>query len=191
LVHVGLLPDREKSHVLIAGIGNDMTPIGMYDAGWRTMTAYDYSAAGVERATHLFAEFDHMDNRNEDGTMIHNTSRNVNIQLADARDLSEFLADGSIDATLDKGTLDAIYITSKDEAFLAAIKELERVTAPGGVVVSLSRVIYPDDLLGAFEASGCWDTIHDGTLAFAEEGGASIDLGAELYSFRRRRRSKE
>jgi len=47
-------------------------------------------------------------------------------------------------------------------------------------------------LLGAFQNEGgsgddcCWETVLDGGLAFADGGEATIDLGASLYSFRRR-----
>ena len=158
--------DSSAARVLIAGIGNDKTPIDMYDAGWNSsMTAFDYSSAGVERARELFGS-----HRN-----------NVQLLTADARDLP--LADSSVDATLDKGTLDAIYITG-EEIFRDSVKELTRVTATNGVVVCVSRVIYPEELMGAFE-SGHWENILNGELAFAPDGEATIDLGAELYAWRR------
>mmetsp|Transcript_13068 Transcript_13068/g.21626 ORF Transcript_13068/g.21626 Transcript_13068/m.21626 type:complete len:271 (+) Transcript_13068:180-992(+) len=163
-----LVPDP-TARVLVAGIGNDPTPIEMYDAGWNTsMTAFDYSEAGVARASQLFG-----------------VSRTQNVQLltADARNLP--LPDASIDATLDKGTLDAIYITGKD-VFHDSVTELARVTAEQGVVVCVSRVIMPNELMAAFDAR-LWEVIHDGELAFAPDGEATIDLGAELYSWRRRK----
>jgi hypothetical protein len=161
-----LVPDRNSARVLIAGIGNDPAPIHMYDAGWScNMIAFDYSDSGVKRARTLFGD-DRM---------------NVTCITADARDLP--LADGSIDATLDKGTLDAIYITGMD-LFNESIKELGRVTAKEGMVVSISNVIYAEDLIDAFD-SPLWECIHDGTLAFAPDGEATIDLGAELYSWKR------
>ena len=161
-----LVPLDSASRVLIAGIGNDKTPIDMYNAGWNSsMTAFDYSSAGIERAKQLFGP-----NRN-----------NVKLLTADARDLP--LADASIDATLDKGTLDAIYI-SGEEVFRNSVKELTRVTATNGVVVCVSRVIYPEVLIRAFE-SGHWKNLLNGELAFAPDGEATIDLGAELYAWRR------
>jgi hypothetical protein len=52
-----LVPNRQ-SRVLVAGIGNDPTPVHMYDAGWNTtMIAYDYSEAAVQRAKDLFDPF--------------------------------------------------------------------------------------------------------------------------------------
>lgn len=163
-----IVPDKVNSRVLIAGIGNDMTPIDMYDAGWNaSMTAFDYSAPGVERAKQLFGA-----TRRE----------HVKLLTADARNLP--LADASIDATLDKGTLDAIYITGRD-AFHDSVKELTRVTATDGVVVCVSRVIYSEELMGAFESEN-WQNFLNGELAFAPDGEATIDLGAELYAWRRK-----
>lgn len=175
----GMSDEKSCCHVLIAGIGNDPTPIDMYDDGWGStdcenqnkkinITAYDYSEAGTLRAKELFGT-----SRNE----------NVNLVVADARDLP--LEDASIDATLDKGTFDAIYITGT-QMFLDSIQELTRITAKGGIVMCISRVIDPDILLDAFSSQiNSWEIIHDGTLAFAPDGEATIDLGAELYSWKR------
>lgn len=166
-----LVPD-EKSRVVIAGIGNDPTPVGMYDAGWTTMMAYDYSQRGVDRAKELFGTT---------GTGSSSRRDTVDLVMADATDLP--LETASVDATLDKGTLDAIYITGK-EIFRDSVKEMGRVTATGGCVVSISRVIGPDDLLGEFD-NPLWENVHDGSLAFAPDGEATIDLGAEFYSWKR------
>lgn len=160
--------DANQKHILIAGMGNDITPINIYDEGYTTMTAFDYSQAGVDRATELFGK---------------NRLNNVNLYTADACDL-KMIETGSIDVTLDKGTLDAIYITGTTK-FQNAVRELTRVTSGGGIVMCISRVIYEKELLEAFDDSGYWENIHDGSLAFAPDGEATIDLGAELYSWRR------
>ena len=160
-----IVPDR-TSRILIAGIGNDPTPVGMFDAGWTTMLAYDYSQGGVDRARELFGA---------------DRGNSVELITADARNLP--LETASVDSTLDKGTLDAIYITGED-IFLDSVKEMGRVTAAGGYVVSISRVIEPNFLLGAFDEQ-LWVNVHDGSLAFATDGEATIDLGAELFSWKR------
>lgn len=159
-----LVPDR-ASRVVVAGVGNDATPAALYDDGWTNMVAYDYSRRGVDRARTLFG-------RGRDG---------IDLRVADARDLP--LDDASVDATLDKGTLDAIYIAGQG-AFRDAVREMGRVTAAGGVVVCVSSVVPPEELLGAF-AAPLWGNVHDGTLAFAPDGEATIDLGAELFSWKR------
>ena len=92
------------------------------------------------------------------------------------------LNDASVDATLDKGTLDAIIITGED-IFLDSVKEMGRVMSKDGHVVFISRVIERNVLINAFD-SPLWENVHDGSLAFAT-GEAMIDLGAELYSWKR------
>mmetsp|Transcript_33950 Transcript_33950/g.62406 ORF Transcript_33950/g.62406 Transcript_33950/m.62406 type:complete len:320 (-) Transcript_33950:961-1920(-) len=167
-----LVPDT-TSRVVIAGIGNDPSPVQMYDAGWTNMMAYDYSRKGVDRAKELFAS--------SGSGMTTPTRDGVELMTADAKNLP--LETASVDATLDKGTLDAIFITGK-EIFRQSVKEMGRVTAEGGRVVSVSTVIDPNELLGEFDTV-FWENVHDGSLAFAEDGEASIDLGAELYSWKR------
>jgi hypothetical protein len=166
--------------VLIPGIGNDPTPVEMFDAGFTDMIAFDYSEAAVERAKALF------DTRRRRSTSTTSTISTFvlsppTLLCADATQLP--LADASIDATLDKGTLDAIWIASPT-LFHDAVRELGRVTAVGGIVMCISKVVDPDAWGEAF-SSKYWETIHDGGLAFAPDGEATIDLGANLYSFRR------
>eukprot|EP00980_Cylindrotheca_fusiformis_P000769 scaffold184_cov125-Cylindrotheca_fusiformis.AAC.4 len=160
-----MLAGSTTNVVLVAGIGNDVTPVRMFDDGWTNMIAFDYSQSAVERARDLFGQ-----------------QRNVTLLTADARDLP--LPSAHVDAVLDKGTLDAIYIGGVD-MFRDSVAELTRVTAENGVVVCVSTVIPPDDLMAAFEESGLWKNMHNGGLAFADDGEATIDLGAELYSWRR------
>jgi len=170
-----LVPSKD-ARILIAGIGNDPAPIDMYDDGWTDIIAFDYSEAGVRRAEDLFGP-SRLQLAGADKT----GGGTARLLVADARDLP--IPSSSIDATLDKGTLDAIHITGK-EVFQDSVRELGRVTAEGGVVVCISRVIPPEDLFEAFD-SKIWEMTHDGSLAFAPDGEATIDLGAELYSWKR------
>ena len=117
---------------------NDETPIHLYDEGWDTITAFDYSKAGI---------------------------------------------DASMGAILDKGTLDAIYITGVD-AFQQAVQEFARVSKTDAILVCVSNVIPSDLFLQTFD-SGNLEAIHNGELAFAPDGEATVDLGANLYSWRR------
>ena len=50
-----IVPDR-SAQVLVPGCGNDMTIAEMYDAGWRQVTAFDFSADAVVRARKLYGE---------------------------------------------------------------------------------------------------------------------------------------
>ena len=212
--------NKHEIKVLIAGIGNDITPIQMYDDGWTNMIAFDYSESGVGRAKELFgptrlliqeqtAANDDDDTSSDvtstaDTTTINNDANGrggeggtAKLIIADCRSLP--IPNGHIHAILDKGTLDAIYITGPD-VFHDSVKELTRVTARknggGGMIICVSNVIPQEVMLDAFgnsqqsgdgEEEECydWEVIHDGGLAFANGGEATIDLGANLYSFRR------
>lgn len=209
--------NKHSVKVLIAGIGNDITPIQMYDDGWTNMIAFDYSEDGVCRAKELFGpdrlllsqQQDSCENGNNDDDEQHTvdaTTSSCNsgggtakLLTADCRSLP--IPNGHIDAILDKGTLDAIYITGP-EVFRDSVKELTRVTnCDGGIIVCISAVIPQEVMLDAF-SSNCsssrsdnggecyWETVHDGGLAFADGGEASIDLGANLYSFVLRTKEK-
>ena len=167
-----LVPDK-STHVLIAGMGNDKTPIHLYDDGWNQMTAFDYSQAGIDRAKHLFGPH----------RMSSSSSRSVTLFHADARNLF-MIKDESMGAILDKGTLDAIYITSID-AFQQAVQEFTRVTKKDAILVCISNVIPSQLLLQTLNDETKWEGIHNGELAFAPDGEATIDLGANLYSWRR------
>jgi hypothetical protein len=207
--------NKQSVKVLIAGIGNDITPIQMYDDGWTNMIAFDYSEDGVCRAKELFGP-DRLlslqqqendcnnvgnDNDDEQSTVDATISSSCNggggsakLITADCRSLP--IPNGHIDAILDKGTLDAIYITGP-EVFQDSVKELTRVTScDGGMIVCISAVIPQEVMLDAFGSNSCysssrsdngeeccWETVHDGGLAFADGGEATIDLGANLYSF--------
>ena len=163
-----LVPDR-AARVLVPGVGSDPAAPAMFDAGWRHLTCFDYSAGGVSRARSLFAA---------------EPRPGVVLLCADARALP--LPDAAFDAALDKGTLDAIFLSDREGGALsAACAELSRVVAPGGLVLSLARVVPPASLLAAFESEQCWETLIDGELHFAESGEASIDLGAPLFAWRR------
>ena len=80
--------------------------------------------------------------------------------------------------------LRSIYITGK-EIFRDSVSEMGWFTAiTGGCAVSISKVIGPDNFPGEFD-NPFWENVHDGSLAFAPDGEATIDLGAEFYSWKR------
>jgi hypothetical protein len=118
----------------------------------------------VERAADLYGE------------------RAIRLDCADATALP--YADGSYDAVLDKGALDAVGIAS-EHALGLATAELARTVVTGGVVVSVSRALEPDTLLSAFDER-LWERLLDGGLHVADSGEVSLDLAANLYAWRRR-----
>ena len=156
--------------VLVPGCGNDPSNVDLYDAGgYEALSLFDYSPEGVKRAEALFGD------------------RPVDVRVADCRALP--YADAAFDVVLDKGTLDVLYLTSRDDLARAAT-ELARVAGPKAVVVSLSRVCPPELLLAAFP-DDAWATLRDGSLAFSQDGHATTNLAADLYAWKRRERNDE
>mmetsp|Transcript_22445 Transcript_22445/g.34604 ORF Transcript_22445/g.34604 Transcript_22445/m.34604 type:complete len:305 (+) Transcript_22445:76-990(+) len=150
-----LIPDK-TSKTLIPGVGNDGALVGMYDSGFTELTAFDYAPQGVTCAEKL------LDYRKE----------GVELLVADARDLP--FNDNTYDAALDKGTLDAIYLSGgkdKDRArkhLEMANDELARVIRPGGVVISVSAACV-DAVQASFETRPVlWKVLRDGSTYITE-----------------------
>lgn len=137
----------------------------LYDSGYRHLTAFDYSPDAIARAASLFAP------------------REIELLCADATALP-FEGTALFDAALDKGALDAVGIGGR-ESLAAAVSELARVVAPGGVVVSISRALEEEEITGAFPSSE-WLMVRDGGLHICESGEVSTDLAASLYAWQRR-----
>jgi hypothetical protein len=93
--------------------------------------------------------------------------------VRDARQLDEEWAQ-EFDAILEKGALDAIYL-SGDGNFEKAVLELTRVIKTDGVCISISGVV-PDELRRRVFDNQEWDWVRDGTT----------DLKAGCFVFRRR-----
>ena len=169
-----LVPDR-SARVLLPGVGNDEAMVDMYDAGWTSLTAFDYSEEAVACAARLFG-----DERLQNG---------VALNVADAKKLP--YAPG-FDAALDKGTLDAVYLSGGRDAedrmknLQCAVNELGRVIRPGGVVLSVTGAA-ADHLPAAFTAqSDVWRVLWDGSPHITEDGFASINVDATLLAWERR-----
>lgn len=159
-----LVPDS-ASHVLLPGIGNDPILCDMYDDGWRSITAFDYSADAVKRAHELVG------------------SRPIELLCADARELP--LGSGGVDAVLDKGALDAVDLAPERDSLARAAAELARVLRPGGVLVSVSRTLALAEWQEVMPRA-LWEQLRDGECYINEDGEATIGLGAKLFAWRRR-----
>ena len=66
----------------------------------------------------------------------------------------------------------------------AAVGELARTVAVGGLVMSVSRALEPAELDGAF-CPERWETVLDGSLHMAPCGAVSTDMAANLLVWRR------
>jgi len=104
----------------------------LYQSGYHNLVAFDYSEHAVERQQDLLASLP--------------TTARVELHQMDARSLpqqpqqQEHCWTDRFDAVLEKGALDAIYL-SGDGSVETSIQELTRVLKPGGIFVSVSGVI--------------------------------------------------
>lgn len=177
-----LIPFR-NSRILIPGVGNDSLLRDMYDAGYTNLVAFDYAPDGVACAMDLMQ------------------GRPVEIVVADARDLTAVFPNYSFHAVLDKGTLDAIYLSGgKSNKALGAthlslaVCEFKRVVKPGGVMVSLSAACV-DAVRHAWEVpqptnldndDDYWTCVRDGSIYVTEDGYASNNVDGTFLAWRRK-----
>ena len=145
--------------ILIPGVGNDPILLDLLQAGFKDLTAFDYTESAVERQIEILS--------------YEAAAEGVRLLVRDARQLDEEWAQ-EFDAILEKGALDAIYL-SGDGNFEKAVLELTRVIKTDGVFISISGVV-PDELRRRVFDNQEWDWVRDGTT----------DLKAGCFVFRRR-----
>ena len=137
------------SKILIPGMGNDPLLLDLVGAGYGDITAFDYSEGAVARQAELLA----YDANAEDA---------VTLLCRDARALDEAWT-GAFDAILEKGCLDALYLSDDTDGNVRkAAEELRRVLKPGGIFMSVSGVV-PADLRREICSTEKYDWIRDGT----------------------------
>jgi len=141
------IPDR-SSRVLVPGVGNDPILIDLVGAGYYDLTAFDYSEGAMARQRDLL-EFG--------PASVHES---VDVLHLDARALPGEWA-GKFDAILEKGALDAMYLSGGDNLRLAA-EELRRVLRPGGTFISVSGVV-PEEMRREMFSDSRWEWVRDGS----------------------------
>ena len=181
-----LVPDRESS-ILVPGIGNDDTAVGLFDSGYTRIRAFDYAPAAVERAREIFGP-----------ERLARGGDTLDLRVADCRELP--YDSGCVDAVLEKGTLDSVFLSGGNDKLLAmdqlrlSVAELARTVRQGGLVISLSTPAteYIDEAFrkclegGAGEAaSPSWRQVLNGDTFVTEEGFASIDINAVILAWER------
>lgn len=175
--------DTEKK-ILIPGVGNDAALVGMYDAGYHHLTAMDYAPEGIERCRDMLGPA-RIRNSDDD--------KGVELLVADARDLKGVLEDDSFDCILEKGTLDAIYLSggkNKEEAnknMELAFEELTRCLKPGGIFMSITAVVV-GQIQAAFDSrQNEWECLVDeDSVYMTDDGYTSNNIDGNMLVFKKR-----
>ena len=115
------VPNKDAK-ILLPGIGNDPLLLDLVSSGWQQCTAFDYTESAIERQRDLLSY-------NPQATS------SVQLQVWDATALPDEMSSTPFDAVLEKGALDAIYLSGEGQVEKAA-RELWRVTKRGGVCLS-------------------------------------------------------
>lgn len=190
---------RSSPRVLLPGIGNDSSMADMFDDGYTHLTAFDYAEEGVACARKFFGprllEKERSNSDDNGGNLPdkdyegNDQECGVDLRVADARRLP--YESKSFDAILEKGTLDAIYLSGGKDKELAheyltmAVDEFTRVTCEGGILMSISAAC-----AGAIEAVFAsrgeeWEVLRDGSFYMTEEGYSSNNIDATIFALKR------
>mmetsp|Transcript_22563 Transcript_22563/g.64916 ORF Transcript_22563/g.64916 Transcript_22563/m.64916 type:complete len:256 (+) Transcript_22563:102-869(+) len=147
--HVPIPDASDRTKLLIPGMGNDPLLLDLVGAGYRDITAFDYSEGAVERQTELLS----YDSNAEDA---------VALLCRDARALDEDWTN-AFDAILEKGCLDALYLSDESDGnVVKSAEELHRVLKPGGIFMSVSGVV-PAELRREIFSTEKYEWLRDGT----------------------------
>lgn len=150
----------KDAEIMIPGIGNDPILLDLLQKGYGKLTATDYSEFAIDRQQDLLEheqypfvtdleEMEESDDAAEQPTLL--------MQM-DARRMPLVWED-KFDAIVEKGALDAIYLSGDGNVELAA-KEFERVLRPGGTLISVSGVVPMELRKEIFQN---WKWIRDGS----------------------------
>jgi SAM-dependent methyltransferase len=156
--HVKEFIPNPQSHILVPGIGNDPILTDLIKAKYLKLTAMDYSEHAVERQQDLLFY-----------TKLP-PAASIDISQGDVRRLPTEWS-GQFDAVVEKGVLDAVYL-SGDGNVEQAVDNLHRILRPGGIFLSVSGVV-PEELRNSLFEDWTW--LRDG----------SEDLQAGCFVFRK------
>jgi SAM-dependent methyltransferase len=154
--------DKSQLSILIPGCGNDPLLLDFFNAGYRCLTAFDYSSGAIERQRELL-----------DYLPMGSDLDKVELREEDARSLPVGWKE-AFDIIIEKGALDAIYL-SGDGNLEQSVKEIARVIKRGGICISCSGVV-PEALRRESFGENEWEWLRDG----------SDDLRAGCFVLKRR-----
>lgn len=155
--------EKSEESILVPGCGNDPLLLDLYNAGYHSLTAFDYSSGALDRQRELLEYL-------PGGSDV----SKVDLRVEDARSLPQEWGD-SFDVIIEKGALDAIYLSGEGN-FEQSVDEFARVVKKDGIVISCSGVV-PESLRREGFGADKWDWLRDG----------SDDLKAGCFVLKRRR----
>jgi SAM-dependent methyltransferase len=142
---------RKDDRLLLPGIGNDPMLLDLVQSNYRHITVQDYSVHALQRQKDLLEHY--LSDKEALASV-------VTMVPGDVRHLpAEW--DGRYDAVVEKGLLDAVYLSGDGNVELA-VASLFRALRPGGIFVSVSGVV-PDALRRELFRDAKWlrDGSHD------------------------------
>jgi hypothetical protein len=137
----------ELTNILIPGIGNDPLLIDLIRAGYRKLTAQDYSTAAIDRQHDLLWS--------EPQSM----TQDIDLCVENVKSLPPEWA-CRFDGVIEKGLLDAVYLSGDGQVEIAA-EELHRVMSAGAILISVSGVV-PHDLRTQLFSDDRWTWLRNG-----------------------------
>ena len=139
---------NKDDRLLLPGIGNDPMLLDLVQSNYRNITAQDYSIHALQRQKDSLEHYLSDDEVASVVTMVSGDVRHLPAEW-----------DGKYDAVIEKGLLDAVYLSGDGNVELA-VDSLFRALRPGGIFVSVSGVL-PDDLRRVLFRDATW--LRDGS----------------------------
>lgn len=141
------LAERRNLQLFVPGVGNDPILLDLLEAGYRNITAQDYSHHAIQR------QIDLLEGRSDDGCSVELSHGNV-LDLPDS-------FTNRFDVIIEKGLLDAVYLSGDGQVERAAAG-LSKTLRPGGYLISVSGVV-PEELRRKIFETVDWVWLRDGS----------------------------